>query len=41
MNELIIASIALLVVVVGVYVFLAEKTRRKSDQVSRKPWDER
>ena len=36
---IIIASLGLLVVVVGIYVYLAEKARRKSDQASRRPWD--
>jgi hypothetical protein len=41
MNEIIIASIGLLVVVVGVYVYLAEKARRRSNRESRKPWEKR
>ena len=41
MNEIIIASIGLLLVVVGVYVYLAEKARRRSDRESRKPWEKR
>jgi hypothetical protein len=39
MNGIIIAAIGLLVVAVGVYVFLAEKARRRSHQESRKHWE--
>ena len=39
MNEIIIASVVLLVVVVGAYVLRAEKVRRRSHEQTRNPWD--
>ena len=42
MNEVIIlASIGLLVVVVGIYVYRAEKARRRAHEETRNPWDKR
>ena len=38
---IIIASIGLLIVVVGIYVYVAEKARRRPDRESRSPWDKR
>jgi cbb3-type cytochrome oxidase subunit 3 len=39
MNVIIIASIVLLLVAVGVYVFRAEKKRRRAHEQTRNPWD--
>jgi hypothetical protein len=38
---IIIALLGLLIVAVGIYVYLAEKARRRSDRESRSPWDKR
>jgi hypothetical protein len=39
MNEIILVAIGLIVVVVGTYVFLAERARRSEINRTQQPWD--
>jgi uncharacterized protein YjeT (DUF2065 family) len=39
MNEIILVSLGLIVVVVGIYVFLAERARRRGISQTQQPWD--
>ena len=39
MNEIILVSLGLIVVVVGIYVFLAERARRRGVGQTQQPWD--